>query len=189
MGMTQVRRFVTGLASVSLLMVGLQSPAAAAERVEWSGSVSLAVAKDTVDVHDSYARVTATISPAIDNRIHLPIRVGIYDSTGALVGWCDGVLSPCSELRVSKSVPVNGTLTFTAFAAPTTPTSPPVTDVRATSNTVSVTNTGWAGTVSLTVSRDQVDVHNTYATVTEPPRVQCRRGCAELTVSTTGFRR
>ena len=173
MGMTQVRR-LAGLVSVSLLMVGLQSPAAAVDRVAWSGSVSLAVAKDTVDVHDPYARVTATISPAVDNRIHLPTRVGIYDSTGARVGWCDGFLSPCSDLKVSKSVPVNGTLTFTAFAAPTTPTSPPVTDVRATSNTVSVTNTGWAGTVTLRVSRDQVDVHNTNATVTATTSVALR---------------
>jgi RHS repeat-associated protein len=136
----------------------------------WSGTVSLVISRTQVDVHDTSAVVTATVSPRLDG----PYWLSIYDGLGNLIWSCTAgdYYSRCNvtdavALSRGVSTATNATRTFTAYVSQDVPYgSIPTNDVRAVSNTVSTSNTGWSGTVSLEISRTQVDVHDTSAVVT-----------------------
>ncbi|WP_231384252.1 RHS repeat-associated core domain-containing protein [Cellulomonas sp. URHD0024] len=101
--------------------------------------------------------------------------MSIYDDRGQRITYCQpraGYYNQCNvtaELahQISVDTATNKTRTFTGYVSQDVPAEQlPSTDVRAVSNTVSVQNTGWSGTVGLQISRSLVDVQNSTATVT-----------------------
>ncbi|BDO42095.1 hypothetical protein CELD12_15850 [Cellulomonas sp. NTE-D12] len=134
----------------------------------WSGTVSLTISRTQVDVHNTMASVTATADAPLDG----PYNLSIYDADShQLIATCNQSTCGGTSRNVTSnnvSTTTNATRHFVAYVAQDAPGNYtlPSNDVRATSNTVAVTNTGWSGTVSLTISRTQVDVHNTMASVT-----------------------
>ncbi|WP_407341987.1 RHS repeat-associated core domain-containing protein [Pengzhenrongella phosphoraccumulans] len=152
----------------SSLFVVVPAVSAVADEGPWSGTVSLSVDRAQVDVHDPFAMLTATVSPKLDG----PYWLSIYDDAGALVASCQNDAygfcgSAATTLTRRVFADTNVTRTFTAYVALDAPEgSVPSDDLRATSNTVGTHNTGWSGTVLLSVDRTQVDVHDPFATLT-----------------------
>ncbi|MBI9113670.1 RHS repeat-associated core domain-containing protein [Sanguibacter suaedae] len=172
----QFRRLVAAITAAVLagiVLIAVPSPPAVAAE-PWSGTVDLAVSRTQVDVHDTWAVVTATASAELRS----PYYLSIYDNEGKLVSACANTACGSADntaLTASISVANNGTRTFTAYVAQDRPsTSIPTNDVRAISNTVSTHNTGWSGTAQLAVSRTQVDVHDTWAVVTATASAELR---------------
>jgi YD repeat-containing protein len=166
-------RVVAGCLAFVLLASGLVMPtAASADTAPWAGSVTVTSSRADVDVHDARTTLTAVTSQPLAGDVYL----SVYDDLGNRVGWCGSggsgsggscaTTSSGTTLTATVSVETNKTRTYTAYVAQDGLNSRPTTDVRATSNPVSVHNIGWVGEAALSVSRTEVDVHDTRATVT-----------------------
>ena len=124
MHLTSFRRAAAALLTGALVIVNVPLPAAAADPVPWTGTVTLRAERAEVDVHDPVAVLTASISPALDHRF-LPLSVGIYDNFGTLLASCNTGSRDCSALEARKFIDTNSTQTFTAYAAQDLPVNRP----------------------------------------------------------------
>ncbi len=129
--------------------------------IGYDGSVSLTADRATVDANDPSATLTATLSKPLPS----PYFLTIYDDLGNRVAYCNSSDAP-TTCTGSGQPAIGAARTYTAYVAQDVPASgPPQVDVSATSS-VSVTNVGYDGTVSLTADRTTVNANDPSATLT-----------------------
>lgn len=133
------RKRLAVLVAVIGVALGLQSlPASAA--TPWSGTLTLTGSGVSYTSNQSTPTFQASVSPYLTSGYYL----SVYDDFGRQV--CTATF-PYNSCSASLSAPLNSSRSYTAYVAYGTPptTGPPANDVRAVSNTVVVTKTGWAG--------------------------------------------
>jgi deoxyribonuclease NucA/NucB len=126
----------------------------------WLGHVTLTTDRTATDANNTTASLTLTL----DRLIAGPYHLSLYDDQGnRLAYW-----SPDGYLTHSWSVtPANNqSRTYTAYVSQDTPApGPPSNDVRST-NSVTITNQGWIGSLQVSSNRNTVDSANPTATLT-----------------------
>ena len=140
----------------------------------WNGTVELTIDRDEVDVHHPTAELTAEVGTQLGGDYWL----SIYDATtGERIAQCDSSLyynpytATCNVPGYSKSVsitvPTNGTKSYVAYVTKGLPPlgGLPANGVRASSNTISIANTGWTGSVQLEVSPGEVSYLHPTTTI------------------------
>ena len=130
----------------------------------WTGVVSLTTDRATVDANQPNATLSATLSKTL----MWPYRVTVYDDLGNRMfgGDYDACNTSCT---ITVSPGNDQTRTYTAYVAHMSDASythPPTTDVRSTSNSVSITNLGWNGLISLNAEGANITPTNPTATLT-----------------------
>ena len=132
------RRILASIIATVLVVVVAAPPSSASG---WTGSISEFTGATTV--------TAASPSTALDLKFTAPLSgylASIYDQSGHLVKLCTG--SSYIHCPAYLSVPLNTTNTYTGYVALDSPSDgPPTHDVRD-SASISVTNTGWTGTIS-----------------------------------------
>ena len=133
-------RLAIGVA-VGLVTAALSVPTAAvADDGGWTGSVSLSASTESVDVNSP----TAVITPTLSQPLAPGYVLSIYDE-----GWRDAECRSDSNCTVSITPGRNATEDVTAYVALDDPIQgPPVNDVRSVAS-LSISNGGWLGSVSL----------------------------------------
>jgi hypothetical protein len=122
-----------------------------------ASSITLEASRPTYTLAQGADWVTATISP----NLVAPYYLSIYDSHQQLVQYCAPAATTC---QTPGTAPLQGSETYTAYVAQDHPnTGPPVVDVSAVSNTVTVANLGWRGQVLLASSTTTVTSGNPVA--------------------------
>lgn len=136
-------RLAIGVA-VGLVTAALSVPTAAvADDGGWTGSVSLRASAGSVDVNSP----TAVITPTLSQPLAPGDVLSIYDD-----GWRDAECRSDSNCTVSITPGTNATEDVTAYVALDDPIQgPPVEDVRSVAS-LSISNGGWLGSVSLGTS-------------------------------------
>jgi hypothetical protein len=125
--------------------------------VGWTGSISLTPSTSTTDVNSRTSTLTVTLTQAIPNWLYVPI----YDQNNSRVAVC--YASGCTTTVTPAT---NTTNTYTAYIAGDYPVTGPPTSPLATSASVSVTNVGWTGSISLTPSTPTTDANSRTSTLT-----------------------
>jgi hypothetical protein len=144
------------------LALGLQPAPASAVTKPWSGTATLTASATSYTTNQSPPTYQASVSPSLTYGYFLSVyndlgQRACYVSSGA----CSGNLQ----------APLNESRSYTAYVSHGTPPSsgPPTNDVRATSSAVTVTKTGYAGTLTLTTPNSVVDNGSIVVTVAAVP--------------------
>ena len=132
----------------------------------FSGTVALAA--DRTETEANPSKRSSTLTATASTPVYGPYTISIYDDLNNRVASCSGTSSSGYNVCTATVTPANNaTRTYTAYVAQDYPTlGPPVSDVKASSSPVSVTNVGYAGTLTLATNRVQTDAQNPAATVT-----------------------
>jgi hypothetical protein len=153
---------LAGLVVVVSLAVGvmlLRSPAARATCGE--PSVTLSADHTDLDANAPTAQLTATLSGQMcDPRDML----SIYDDSGNRLAVLYSGMG--LTLGVSVTPGNNQTRTYTAYESQDIPNPGPPSSIISTSNSLTLQNHGWDGTVTLTASTTQTDANAPTATLT-----------------------
>jgi hypothetical protein len=123
-------------------------------------SVSLSAAQTVVDA--SAPNTTLTVS--LTSALCAPYYVSVYDDLGNRLSYM-GAGGP-SSYSVTVTPGNNKTRTYTAYVSLDVPTQGPPSSIASSSSSVTVTNVGWDGTVTLAADHTQVDANSPNATLT-----------------------
>lgn len=119
-----------------------------ADAAAWAGSVTLSAPKTTMTNNDSPVTLSVNWSPASG----LTSSVAVYDENWNRI-WSFGSGTTSGSLSVKP--PANASHTYTAYVA-TSPNPGPPTGILAISTPITISNTGYAGSVMLSASRTVV---------------------------------
>lgn len=127
----------------------------------WTGTITgFTASPATVDVTNPGTTLSVTTSKTVLS----PYWVSIYDNMGYRYICTNSTTLTTFQVGAS-GIPVNGSLTFTAYiSSQACSTNPPTTGIRQT-KTVTVSNAGWTGAVSLTATPATTDANNPGTTV------------------------
>jgi hypothetical protein len=150
---------MVAVASLAVGVTLLRSPTAKATCAE--PSVTLSADHTDLDVNAPTARLTATLSGQMCDPHDM---LSIYDDLGNRLA----ILYTGMGLTLSVSVTPgnNQTRTYTAYESQDIPNPGPPSSLISTSNSLTLQNHGWDGTVTLTSSTTQTDANAPTATLT-----------------------
>jgi hypothetical protein len=130
------------------------------QNVGWNGTITLASSTTQTNANSPTATLTITLSKPLAG----PYWATVYDDQGnRLYTW--GVNSG-TTLQLNVTPANNQTRTYTAYVSQDTPSPGPPTSIARTSNSVTVQNVGWDGTLTLSSSTTQTDANSPTATLT-----------------------
>lgn len=155
-----VRFIALVIGMVVLGQLSVAAPSAVADSaLPWTGGVSASVATTATDANAPSTMLTVILSAPLAD----PYGVSVYDDLGHRLYYS---YNPgYSTFALSVAPETNATRTYTAYVALDSPSAgPPVSDVRAASNAVTVHNDGYTGTVSVKVGTTTTDA-NTPSTI------------------------
>jgi hypothetical protein len=125
----------------------------------WHGSISMSADSTTVTAGNSGTTLRYDVSSGLSS----PYQISIYNQYGNREYCTSASYRPPYNVSVS----LNSSMTYTAYIAQDCPmTGLPTNDIRAVSDSVTVTNVGWHGGISLSANRTTVDASNSGATLT-----------------------
>ncbi len=121
----------------------------------YAGTVSLSADRTQLDTEHPVAKLSLSTSKPLST-----YKVGVYDDTGRRQYQVDAGGFTGS---LTVGAPAHSTRTFTAYVAPSMPSDRPPATPETVSVPVSITHNGYAGTVSLSADRAQLDTEHPVA--------------------------
>jgi hypothetical protein len=134
------QRLIAACTVAALALVGAAVPSQAAAP---GTTISLSAASTQIQWNQS-AQLNASVTAGV---MGLWDWLSIYDETGHMMQACS--VGSCAA---GGRVPIHGSHTYTAYLASSAPSNNPPTSPSAVSGSVTVTNIGWVGSVTLTAT-------------------------------------